>query len=170
MRRASLLLALLVLVVVILSITWVAAAVATGDGLWFVPVFSQDAMSIELYWDGGHVLLERGAPGYEQLNAALRQDLARVRAFPGQVGLSDSTLEQLYADGRLVVVYYAQPARIHSRYYFAASTVYYIPLSGHHAAQSRVFNAGRGALELRSTAEIMAAAEAVAQQQGLGQP
>jgi len=44
--------------------------------------------------------------------------------------------------------------------------VYYIPLSGYHAQQSRVFNAGRGALELRSIAHIMAAAEAVARQEG----
>lgn len=170
MKRATVFPALLVLVCLIILVVWAAIAVATGDGLWFVPVFSADAMSIELYWDGEHVLLERGSPGYDLLNAAIRHDLARVDAYPGQAGLSDVSLEQLYAQGRLLVVYYAQPARIHSWYHYVASTVYYIPLSGYHAGQSRVFNVGRGALELRSTAEIVAAAEAVAQQQGLGQP
>ncbi len=170
MKRAGVLQALLVLVVLVILIVWAAAAVATGDGLWFVPVFSEDAASIELYWDGGHVLLERGSPGYDLLNAAIRHDLARVEAYPGQVGLSDATLEQLYTEGRLVVAYYARPARIHSHYNYAASTVYYIPLSGYHSAYRRVFNTGRGALGLRTIDEILAAAERVAQQEGLIQP
>lgn len=66
---------------------------------------------------------------------------------------------------------YAEPVRIHSRYRFGPSIVFYIPLSGLHAAQNRVFNRGRGApLELESTERIRAAAEAVARQEGLSGP
>jgi hypothetical protein len=166
MKRTSPLLALVVLIAVVVVVAWAVTAILTGDGLWFVPVFSAEARSIELYWDGGHVMLEPGSAGYELLDAAVRQDFAHVKGYPGQVGLSDATLERLYAEGRLLIVRYAQPARIHSWYNFAPSRTYYVPLSGHHAAQSRLFNASRGALELRSIAHIMAAAETVARQEG----
>lgn len=171
MKRASPFSALLVVIVVVALVAWAATAILTGDGLWFVPVFSAEAKSIELYWDGDYVLLEPGSSGYELLDAAVRQDFAHVKGFPGQVGLSDAMLERLYAEGRLLIVHYARPARIHSWYNFGASRVYYVPLGGYHAERSRVFNANRGVtLELRSIANIVAAAETVARQEGLGQP
>jgi hypothetical protein len=170
-RRPALLPAVVALVGVVLLIVWGGAAVAVEDAFWFLPVFSSDAARIELYWDGGHVRLLPGSAEYALLNEAVRADLPHVRAYPEKVGLSDGMLERLRVRGRLVEVHYAEPVRIHSRYRFGSSTVFYIPLSGPHAAQNRVFNRGRGApLELESAERIRAAAEAVARQEGLSGP
>jgi hypothetical protein len=144
---------------------------AVEDALWFLPVFSADASHIDLYWHGEQVRLQPGSAGYALLNEALHADLSHVRAYPEGAGLSEETLEDLRAEGRLVEAHYAEPTRVHSRYRFSPSRVFYIPLSGHHASYDRVFNVGRGApLELRDIGAIVAAAEAVAQQEGLGEP
>ena len=162
--------ALIVLFVALLAV-WGMVAVLVEDALWFLPVFSADASAIDLYWDGEHVRLGPGSAGYVPLNEAIQEDLAHVRARPRTTGLSDVTLEELRTEGRLVEVHYEEPALVHSWYAFGPSTVFYIPLSGHHAPRSRVFNAARGApLELRGIDAIMAAAGTIAEREGLGEP
>jgi hypothetical protein len=170
-KKPALLSLILTTLFVILLIIWGMTAILVDDELWFLPVFSADASSIDLYWDGEKVSLEPGAEGYVLLNKALQEDLAHLRSYPNTVGLSDETLASLRAEGRLVESYYAEPVRIHSWYAFGPSEVFYIPVSGHHAARNRVFNSARGApLEMRSLDGVKAVAEAVAQQEGLGQP
>ena len=170
-RKPALLPAVLVIVLVALLAVWGWTAMAVEDALWFLPTFSADASYIDLYWDGEQVRLQPGSAGYALLNEALHEDLSHVRAYPKGAGLSEETLENLRAEGRLVEAHYAEPVRVHSQYRFGPSRVFYIPLSGHHASCDRVFNAGRGApLELWDIGAIMAAAEAVAQQEGLGEP
>lgn len=170
-RKPTLLPVVLVIVLVALLIVWGGTAVAVEDALWFLPTFSADASYIDLYWDGEQVRLQPGSAGYALLNEALHGDLSRVRAYPKGAGLSEETVENLHVEGRLVEAHYAEPVRVHSRYRFSPSRVFYIPLSGHHASYGRVFNAGRGTpLELEDIGAIVAAAESVAQQQGLGGP
>jgi len=169
-RKPTLLPLVLVIVLVALLIVWGGTAVAVEDALWFLPTFSPDASYIDLYWDGEQVRLQPGSAGYALLNDALHVDLSRVRAYPKGAGLSEKTLENLRAEGTLVEAHYAEPVQVHSRYRFGPSLVLYIPLSGHHASYGRVFNAGRGVpLELRDIGAIMAAAETVARQEGLGE-
>jgi hypothetical protein len=170
-RKPTLLRAVLVAILVVLLVVWGMVALSVDDALWFLPVFSADASYIDLYWHGEHVLLEPGSSGYALLNEALKEVLVHVRANPATTGLSDATLENLRATGALLEAHYAEPVRVHSWYLFGPSQVFYIPLSGYHASYSRVFNAGRGApLQLRDIDAIMAAAEAIAQQEGLGEP
>jgi len=161
----------LVIVFIVLLVVWGGAAMAVEDLLWFLPVFSADASCIDLHWDGEQVRLWPDSAGYALLNEALHEDLSHVRAYPDGVGLSAEMLERLRTKERLVEAHYAEPVRVHSSYRFMPSPVFYIPLSGHHASRDRVFNKGRGApLELRDIGTIVAAAEAVAQQEGLGEP
>lgn len=170
-RKPALLPAVLAMVLVVLLAVWGMVTLAVGDALWFLPVFSADASYVDLYWDGEQLRLEPDSSGYVLLNEAFHKDLSRVRAYPKGVGLSDAMLERLRAEGRLIEAHYAEPALVHSWYLFGPSQVFYIPLSGRHAEQSRVFNSGRGApLEMQDTGTIMAAAETVAQQEGLGEP
>jgi hypothetical protein len=170
-KKPALLPLILTALFVLLFIIWGMTAVMVDDELWFLPVFSADAVSIDLYWDGEQVSLKPGSEGYALLNKALQEELAHVRSYPNTAGLSEETLASLRAEGRLVESYYAEPVRIHSWYAFGPSEVFYIPVSGHHAAQNRVFNGARGApLEMRSLNGVQAAAEAVARQEGLGQP
>jgi hypothetical protein len=168
--KPTLLPAVLVAVLVVLLFIWGGTAVAVDDALWFLSRFSADASYIDLYWDGEQVRLQPGSAGYALFNKALHEDLSRVRAYPKGAGLSEETLENLRAEGRLVEAHYAEPVRVHSRYRFSPSQVFYIPLNGHHASYNRVFNAGQGVpLELADIDAIMAAAETVAQQEGLGE-
>jgi hypothetical protein len=170
-KKPALLSLILTTLFVILFIVWGMTAIMVDDHLWFLPVFSADASSIDLYWDGEQVSLKPGSEGYELLNQAMQQELVRVRSYPNTTGLSDETLASLRSEGRLVESHYAEPERIHSWYAFGPSEVFFIPLTGYHAEQNRVFNNARGApLELRNTDALHAAAETVAQQEGLGQP
>jgi hypothetical protein len=170
-RRPSILLLLLVFAVFIAVVVWAGTAISTDDALWFLPVFSENASSYILYWDGGEILVEPGTAGYARMNEAFHEELTGIRAHPNGVGLSDVMLEHLETAGRLVEAQYAEPARIHSRYRFGASPVYYVPLSGYHAWNNRVFNFGRGSpLELDSTDQIMAAAEEIVVGAGAGSP
>lgn len=170
-KKPALLPLILTALVVMLLIIWGMTAIMIDDELWFLPVFSADASSIGLYWDGEQVTLEPGSDGYVLLNKALQEELAHVRSYPSTAGLSDETLASLRAEGRLIEPHYAEPVRVHSWYAFGPSEAFYIPLSGHHAAQNRIFNNARGApLELQSLDGVKAAAETVAQQEGLGQP
>lgn len=169
--KPALLPAVLVAVFIVLLVVWGGAAMAVEDALWFLPVFSADASYIDLYWDGEEVRLGPDSTGYALLNKALHKDLSRVRSYPEGVGLSDEMLERLRTRERLVEAHYEEPVRVHSRYRFISSQVFYIPLSGHHASRNRVFNKGRGVpLELQDIGAIVAAAEAVVQQEGLGEP
>ena len=162
---------LLVLVGSVAFIVWAGASIATDDALWFLRVFHEDAASIDLYWDGAQLQLQPGSPEYSLLNEAFQEEVAHIRAFPRGVGLSDAMLNHLRAAGRLLEVHYAEPARVHSQYRYGPSAVFYVPLSGNHAWSSRVFNSARGTpLELRSTALIMAAAETVVVESGIGGP
>ncbi len=170
-RKPALLPAVLVAVFIVLLAVWGWTAMAVEDALWFLPTYSADASYIDLYWDGEQVRVQPGSAGYGLLNEALHADLSHVRAYPKGAGLSEETLENLRAEGRLVEAHYAEPVRVHSWYHFIPSPVFYVPLSGHHASRDRVFNVGRGVpLELRDIGAIAAAAEAVAQQEGLGKP
>ena len=167
-RQPALLKMVMVALFVVLLIVWGMTALAVGDERWFLPVFSADAASFDLYWDGEVARLEEGSDGYVLLNEALHQDLARVQSYSNMSGLSEETLDTLKAEGRLLVARYDEPARIHSWYAFGASKILYIPLSGYHTSQDRVFNAARGApLEMRSLDRVRDAAETVAQQEGL---
>jgi hypothetical protein len=84
---------------------------------------------------------------------------------------SEVMLAHLQTAGRLVEAQYAEPARVHSRYRFGASPVLYVPLSGHHAWNNRVFHSGRGSpLELDSIDRIMTAAEETVIGAGVGSP
>lgn len=169
--KPALLPALLVLISIVLLIVWSWTAMTVEDALWFLPVFSADASYIDLYWDGEQVRLWPDSAGYVLLNEALHEDLPHVRSYPAGAGLSDAMLERLRTEERLAEVHYAEPVRVHSRYRFIPSQVFYIPLSGHHASYNRVFNAGRGVpLELQDIGAIVAAAEEVARQEGLGAP
>lgn len=157
--------------VVVLIALWLITGLLIGDLGWFLPVFSADASSLDLYWDGRRVHLEPGDDGYALLNEALKEDFAHVRAYPDTTGLSDASLEELRASGRLLEITYAEPVRIHNQYMFGPSRVFYVPLSGHHAGLDRVFNVGRGApLQLRDMDAILPAIEALVQQEGLESP
>jgi len=168
MKKPGLLAAFLVFVGLIVVAVWAGIAVAVNDAVWFIPVFGADAAYLELYWEGEQLRFEPGSPDYTLLNEALQEDLPHAVSYPSGAGLSEESLERLRAEGRLLEAHYAEPARVHTRYYFAATTVLYIPLEGHHAALNRVFNRGRGVpLELRSTDAIHAAVETVVRQRGL---
>jgi len=163
MKKPNPFLAALVLLAVLALIILSGVAVAVNDALWFLPVFRADAAYFDLYWNGVQARIEPGSPGYDLLNDALHENLSHVVAYPKGAGLSEATIEDLRANGQLLEAYYDPPARIHSGYAFGASRVFYIPLSGHHSDQNRVFNAARGTpLELRSLDAVRQAAESVA--------
>jgi hypothetical protein len=160
MRKPNPLLAALVFLAVIATILLAGIALTVNDALWFLPVFRADAAYFDLYWNGDQLRIEPGSPGYDLLNEALHEDLPHVVAYPKGAGLSDATLQDLRANGQLLEAYYDAPARIHSWYSFGASHVFYVPLSGHHSDQNRVFNAALGVpLELRSLDAVRQAAE-----------
>jgi len=163
--------AMLVFVLLIALAVWTGVAVSVDDALWFIPLFRADASYVDLYWDGSHLLLEPGSSGYLALNTALQADLPHVESYSTGTGLSDATLDALRAEGRLLEARYAEPVRVHTWYNFGASKVYYIPLSGYHASQARLFNSARGTpLELRSIDAILAAAQVAAEEAGLNVP
>ncbi len=156
---------------IIAVIIWAGMALTVGDTLWFLPSFQTPAAVMDLYWDGGKVRLLPGTADYELLQQAIFAEFPQIRSSPSGTGLSDASLAELRSSGRLLEVYYAEPARVHSWYNFGESEVFYVPLSGFHSGQARVFNAARGTpLELQSTEQIRAAAETVARKHGLAGP
>jgi hypothetical protein len=170
-KKPSIFMLLLVFAISIAIVVWAGMAVTTDDALWFLPIFSEDASSYTVYWDGEQILLEPGTADYARMNEAFQEELTGIRSHPNGVGLSEVMLAHLQDAGRLVEAQYAEPARVHSRYRFGASPVLYVPLSTHHAWNSRVFNAARGSpLELDSIDRIMAAAEEIVVGAGVGGP
>jgi len=166
-RKPKLLPAVLSFVFVSLLAIWGMTALSVQDALWFLPAFSKSAAYFDLYWDGEVLRVEPSSPEYDALNQAIQEEFAHVRSYPSSAGLSDAALEDLRAEGRLLECYFDEPAMIHSRYFYGASRTFFVPLSGHHADQHRVFNGGRGApLELQDTSLIMAAAEDAARADG----
>jgi hypothetical protein len=158
-------------VLLIALFVWGGTAIATDDALWFLPVFDVDAAFYTIYWDSEQITVEPGTPEYEMLNAAFHEDLAHVSSHPSGVGLSDSMYNHLQQAGRLVEAHYDERAMVHSPYHFGASPLLLVPLSTHHAWNSRLFNRGRGApLQLQSTAQIMGAVETIVVESGLGSP
>jgi hypothetical protein len=170
-KKPSILLLLLVFATFIVVVVWAGTAVGTDDALWFLPVYSENASSYVIYWDGEQILLEPGTAGYARMNEAFQEELTGIRSHPNGVGLSEVMLAHLQDAGRLLEAQYAEPARVHSRYRFGASPVLYVPLSGHHAWNNRVFHSGRGSpLELDSIDRIMTAAEETVIGAGVGSP
>ena len=170
-KGPSCLLLLVVGLLLIVAVAWGGIMIATDDPLWFLPVFEEDAAFYTIYWDSEQITVEPGSPEYEMLNAAFHEDLAHVESFPSGVGLSDSMYNHLQQAGRLGEAHYNERAMVHSRYHFGASPLLLVPLSTHHAWNSRLFNRGRGApLELQSTAQIMSAVENIVVESGLGSP
>jgi hypothetical protein len=154
--------------VFVLIAVWLGTALGANDLFWFLPGFRAKTAYMDLYWDGHYVRVWPDDPEYDLIQEALFTDLAHVESFPPGVGLSDESLETLRQQGRLLELYFDKPARIRSPYRFSASKVYYIPLSGHHVGENRVFNRiGGNALELVSMEQIVATTEAVAQTRGL---
>ncbi len=152
--------------VVLLGIAafWIGIGVTVGDILWFLPVFRAEASVMEVYWDGQQIRLMPGTPEYELLQEAVFAELPRVRSYAKGVGLSDATLEELRQKGRLLVLHYEEPVRVHTAYNFGASKVFYVPLSGFNADNKRVYNAAQGApLQLASIEQILAAVTQVVQ-------
>jgi len=170
-RGPSLLLLAVWFVIFVLIVVWAGVALTVEDALWFVPVFRAEASVIDLYWDGQQVRLLPGMPEYDLLQEAVFAELPRVTSYAHGVGLSDSTIEDLRQQGRLLELHYAEPARVHSWHFFGASEVFYLPLSGFNAEHNRVFNAARtGALQLKTMEQIRATAETIVQEQGQSSP
>jgi hypothetical protein len=167
-KKPKLYVLLIWFVVFILLAVWLGTAVGADDFLWFLPVFQARPAYVDLYWDGQYTRLLPGDPGYDLCYEALVAEFPHIQSYPPGVGLSDESLELLRQEGRLLEAYFEEPALIHTRYHFSASRVYYVPLSGHHVRENRVFNGGRGSpLELASLHRILAAAESAAQQRNL---
>jgi hypothetical protein len=155
-------------IVFVLVAIWLGTALGADDLFWFLPGFRAKTAYVDLYWDGGYVRVSPDDPEYELIQEALFSDLAHVESHPPGVGLSDESLEELRREGRLLELYFDKPTRIRSPYHFGPSPVYYIPLSGHHVRENRVFNKARGGpVELVSMEQIVTTSEAIAQNRGL---
>ncbi len=128
-----------VMVVGIALVVWLVSASVNEDLLWFLRSFNEEPVSITIYWDGQEIELHPGDEGFDEIVAAFNRGIAHWNAYEGGVGISQTSLDHLRAEGRLLEMHYDHPVQVHTKHLFPAATTFYVPLDGTHAKWRRVF-------------------------------
>ena len=156
----------LALIVVIVLIVFSVGALANGDPLWLLPVFTDVPEQIVVYQGGCRVELSKGQPGFDELTAAINQTLPEYEGFNSTFGISPDSLKEYREKERALEIFYAKPVTIHTPYRFGHPEAIFIPLSSYFADARSIFggNGGdywAGALRLKSIEPIQRAAAAI---------
>jgi hypothetical protein len=138
-RRPSFLVALLVLVLVSSALVWWVNMLTNEDPLWFLRSFNAEADWIIVYWDGTTHMLFPGDSAYTDIMTAFCDGMGKWAGYEGGVGLSDTSLERYRERERFMELHYNDPVQVHTSHQFARARNFFVPLSGTHAAERRVF-------------------------------
>jgi hypothetical protein len=130
--RAGLASFFLVLVLFIAAFVYFIPVLATGNFLWFLPVFDVQPVRIVVYRSGEQVALFPGDAGFEEVTAASNRLVSNIVAVHSTFGISDVGLEDLYAEGTAVELFYAEPLDFPTPVNLGGPNQLLIPLSGHY--------------------------------------
>jgi hypothetical protein len=132
-NRAGLLSFFLILLLFIAAFVYFIPVLATGNFLWFLPVFDVQPERIIVFRDGEQLTLYPGDPRFDEVTAASNQLISDIVAVHRTFGISDVGLEELYAEGTAVELFYAESLDFPTPVNLGGPNQLLIPLSGHYA-------------------------------------
>ncbi|MEJ5310260.1 MAG: hypothetical protein WHX52_10840 [Anaerolineae bacterium] len=121
-----------------LSVWWIGST-ANSDRLWFLRTFTARADWISVYWDGETYMLFPEDPAYEAIMATFSDCVAHWVNYEGEAHLTDATLENYRATGRLLELHYNKSVQVHTRHLYPRARCFFVPLAGTDAHTRRVF-------------------------------
>jgi hypothetical protein len=131
-NRAGLLSFFLILLLVVVLFVYVVPVLLTGNFLWFLPVFDVEPVSITVYRDGEQLTLYPGDARFDEVTAANNRLISNIKAVHSTFGISDVGLEELYAEGTAVELFYAESLDFPTPVNLGGPNQLLIPLSGHY--------------------------------------
>jgi hypothetical protein len=131
-NRAGLLSFFLILLLFVAAFVYFIPVLATGNLLWFLPVFDVQPVSIIVYRDGGQLTLYPGDPRFDEVTAASNQLISNIVAVHSTFGISDVGLEDLRAEGRAVELFYSESLDFPTPVNLGGPNQLLIPLTGHY--------------------------------------
>jgi hypothetical protein len=130
--RAGLASFFIVLVLFIAAFVYFIPVLATGNFLWFLPVFDVQPESIIVYRNGEQLTLHPGDPRFDEVAAASNRLISNIVAVHSTFGISDVGLEDLYAEGTAVELFYTESLDFPTPVNLGGPNQLLIPLSGHY--------------------------------------
>jgi hypothetical protein len=131
-NRAGLLSFFLILLLFVAAFVYFVPVLATGNFLWFLPVFDIQPERIIVYRGGEEIILLPGDPRFDQVTAASNELISNIVAVHSTFGISDVGLEELRAEGRAVELFYTEPLDFPTPVNLGGPNQLLIPLSGHY--------------------------------------
>ncbi len=130
--RAGLASFFLVLVLFIAAFVYFIPVLVTGNFLWFLRVFDVQPERVIVYRGGEQIALFPGDPRFDEVTAASNRLISNIVAVHSTFGISDVGLEDLYAEGTAVELFYAEPLDFPTPVNLGGPNQLLIPLSGHY--------------------------------------
>jgi len=118
---------------------WGSIFFVNEDPVWFLRSFKAPADEIRISWDGQEMVLHPGDPNYEAVMAAFGDGVGHWAGYDTEVVLSEETLAQLHTEWRLLEVRFNTPVQVHTSQRFAEAKFFFVPISGAHSQERRVF-------------------------------
>ena len=165
--KAGLVSFFLVLALFIVAFVYFIPVLATGNFLWFLPVFDIQPVNVIVYRDGERFDLYPGDPRFDDVTAASNELISNIVAVHRTFGISDVGLEELYAEGTAVELFYAESLDFPTPVNLGGPNQLLIPLAGHYTINPVALRGFDGeywgaALRLGDLGELQAVVEALA--------
>ena len=131
--------ALIIFVVFALIAVYAVVSINTSDPLWAWPRFSGTPERIIIYQQGQTREITPGSEDYDEINGLINDAIGQIETFHDTLGASQDTLQDYYTKQSVVVVIYAEPVTIHTRFNIGRPNNLLIPLTGRHSQYNPVF-------------------------------
>lgn len=139
MKLSGLFSGLLTTGLAIAMFVWGSIFFVNVDPVWFLRSFNAPADEIRILWDGQETVLHPGDPNYEAVMAAFGDGVGHWAGYDTEAVLSGETLTQLRDEWRLLEVRFNMPVQVHTSHRFARAKFFFVPISGAHSQERRVF-------------------------------
>lgn len=147
-KQPSVITLILISSVIIVVIMFSILSMATGDVLWFWPVFDETPIGISLYCYGDKIALDPESALYPQLSLAFNETMSEYKNWDS-LTMSDSSWADYQSNDQFttLIFHYQEPFRVHSTYkYFSNVDTLVVPLDGRHSSTNAVFGMNGDAL------------------------
>ncbi len=148
------------------AVIYGSGAVANGDPLWFLPLFSAKPLRIVVSDKGCTTELYEGEKGFDDIYLAVNQSITQLDGLNEQFGFGPGRVQEYRNTEKVVELYYPAPVTVHTSYRFGHPDSLFIPLTGFFADSRAVFGGLKGdywagALRVKSIDGIARAVDAV---------
>lgn len=148
----------------LIGLAYLVIAMSSGNPFWMLPNrVAIEPATIEIFQEGERQVIRPGDPHYAALTSTLNEALNRPQGYQ-EVGMNERTATVAREQYTTVVMHYAEPFRLNTRWNLGSPNEILIPISGSYSNKDTIFTGtngryGHGGLILEDLSPFLAAVE-----------